>query len=179
MASSRRTALLPFLTLVAITLVVLANHFYRVHTQGLSLWKGGGMGMFTTQDAPGTRVVAATLETADATYVISGQALGRHYLRFRGMPTRANLLALCRYVAAQQWYDIGTMRSSRLDASTLISRPLAGLSGHKTARQHPLEVQSLQVQGWKVNVDLRANSVEKLPLGVARWKQDAGCSVDG
>ncbi|MEM6680084.1 MAG: hypothetical protein AAF675_19660 [Pseudomonadota bacterium] len=48
----------------ALPILVVINHFYQITVNDLSIWKGGGMGMFASFDSPAERFL--TIEIAGA-----------------------------------------------------------------------------------------------------------------
>jgi hypothetical protein len=166
-----------FLLLMAGSLAILFNHFYHVTYSDLSQWKGGGMGMFSTQDAPGTRVVSIMLETPEQQFLANSQALGRPLAHFNAMPTIENLLSLCHYAANKVWLPSGTVRTVTLNDQTLRSYAVAGLSGDKTSSHQPLAVTGLQLVTWKTLLDVPTGALTRTPLGSAYWNNAEGCRV--
>lgn len=166
-----------FLLLVTGSLAILVNHFYHVTYNDLSQWKGGGMGMFATQDAPGTRVVSIMLETPEQSFIANNQALGRPLAHFNAMPTAENLLFLCRYAANKVWLPSGTVRTVTLNDQTLRSYAVAGLSGDKTSSHQPLTVTDVQLVAWKTLLDVPTGTLTRTPLGSAHWNSAEGCRV--
>lgn len=164
------------LPVVILSLLVLGHHFYRVHQHDLSMWKGGGMGMFSTQDAPGTRVVRIRLETADQVFAPVTDAIGNPLLQYRSMPTRYHLTQLCQHLARQNWRMDNTLRSVRLNDDSLRTTAQAVI----TEGDGELEIQAIHIDAWKVNVTLPEGTVERMPLGSARWQASdrEGCHVD-
>lgn len=176
-SNSRYAEVRLFLLLVTGSLAILVNHFYHVTYNDLSQWKGGGMGMFATQDAPGTRVVSIMLETPEQSFIANNQALGRPLAHFNAMPTAENLLFLCRYAANKVWLPSGTVRTVTLNDQTLRSYAVAGLSGDKTSSHQPLTVTDVQLVAWKTLLDVPTGTLTRTPLGSAHWNSAEGCRV--
>jgi hypothetical protein len=82
------------LVLLAVTQIV------QVHAYQLSPWKGGGFGMFSTNDHGGFRTLRAyTLAGGSAERLQVPEALRRTSLRAREFPTEARLASLARTLA--------------------------------------------------------------------------------
>ena len=157
------------LILIAISLLVLVHHFFRVHTQDLSMWKGGGMGMFSTQDAPGTRVAAVRLVTAQGEYTLNAAAIGKPLINYRALPTPAHLRRLCLAVAHQQWAASGNTRAVTLADGSVRTERLAEPAVHGSQQTGVLQVEEVRVNAWKVRVDASTGDIQRVLLGEAHW----------
>lgn len=173
----QRPGTAPFLLLVLATLIILGNHFYRVQSSDLSRWKGGGMGMFSTQDAPGTRTIAVMIQSDQGDFLAKRDALGRAGTHFTAMPTEHNLLSLCRQVAGKNWYALGNIRTVTLNDQTLRSLPLAGTASKSLSDPQPLTLKTLSLSSWKTRIDVPNRRIQRSPLGEARWSTQGGCHV--
>lgn len=89
----------PFLLCaVAITQQILA------HTKNLSPWLGGGFGMFSTVEGPGSRQVRIVLDTTRGEYIVDiPESLKDLQAAARTMPTDANLKKLAEVMLAEKW----------------------------------------------------------------------------
>lgn len=86
-------------------LVVLACwQIFLAQTRGLTPWKGGGFGMFSTVDSPGSRFLRVYLLTPDGEVpvTIPGEH-GRLAGRVRAMPSQEKLDELATRLAGEAW----------------------------------------------------------------------------
>ncbi|MCK0154354.1 hypothetical protein MWU49_11620 [Alcanivorax sp. S6407] len=173
----QRPGLMPLALLVISTVIILAHHFYRVQHSDLSRWKGGGMGMFSTQDAPGTRTLALMIHSDQGSFLASQDSLGRAGTRFTAMPTADNLHSLCVQMATKTWYALGSVRTVTLNDQSLRSLPMAGTASDSLANPRPLQVSALSLTSWKTRIDVAQRQIERRSLGEARWSRAEGCDV--
>lgn len=159
------------LCLVLLSLFVLAHHFYRVHSYGLSMWKGGGMGMFTTQDTPGSRAVAITLFSGETPYLARHDGLGSILSHYLAEPTKENLVNLCRAVVARSWVHSGHGRVQSSAENEAISLPLLEVAKDLSSKA-PVSLSAVELTGWKVAVEVSSGAVTRQPLGRAYYQRD-------
>ena len=87
---------LPVILLVALAL----SQIYLVRTVSLSPWAGGGFGMFSTPDAPGSRTVRAYVLTPGVKREVPiPDSLKDAALRAAAIPTDSRLTALALEIA--------------------------------------------------------------------------------
>jgi hypothetical protein len=81
-------------------------HFYRAHKFDQTPWKGGGFGMFSTIDGPGTRFLTTHL-IVDGKQVPVRPPLGlrRHITAAISSPTDRRLEQLARLFLAAEWKE--------------------------------------------------------------------------
>lgn len=173
----QRPGTAPFAVLVLTTLIILGHHFYRMQVSDLSRWKGGGMGMFSTQDAPGTRTISVMIETPEGRYLASHDALGRAGNHFTAMPTTDNLMALCNQVANKHWFALGNVRTVALNDGTLRSLPLAGTAAASLSDPVPLSISAITLNSWKTHINVSQRHIQRDTLGDALWSATGGCHV--
>lgn len=125
---SRKGLRLPLILIVPVfAALVFARQVYLQHANGLSLWRGGGMGMFAGIGSPSHRFLKIYLTEGDlppepVTRLTRGQNV--HYLRAVAEPTQANLAALGRAVADTSWLRRDTDISRRMDSTGKILGPM-------------------------------------------------------
>lgn len=94
-----RTAAAPL-----VLLVVLAVHVSMRSSADLTPWKGGGFGMFSTIDSPGTRVLRVELETDVGTVPVAVPSGLRDLAgAAKTAPSAERLLRLADELASQWW----------------------------------------------------------------------------
>lgn len=137
---------------VLLSVAVLLNHFNRVHNHGLSVWKGGGMGMFATQEASGTRFVEIRLHTSTGVFLGSTAGLGPSLRAYRAEPEAARFRALCRRLGDLEWRDGGRLRKPYAGSGREpVAVAVAG--GPGPAGSEELAVARVELRGWKLLVD--------------------------
>ena len=89
-----------------LALSVFVNQLYRQSAYDLSAWKGGGMGMFASADAPAFRFarVIATNEGGSIHLGCFPAALNDLAVSATHEPSEQNLSDLARAVLAERWY---------------------------------------------------------------------------
>lgn len=88
----------------ALLLSVAVIHFYLVHAERLSPWKGGGFGMFSTLESPASRVVRLQLISgSERIPVIVPAELSGLVSEIRTLPQRKRLQELAQRAAAGAW----------------------------------------------------------------------------
>ena len=88
------------------------SQIYLVRTASLSPWAGGGFGMFSTPDAPRSRVVRAYVLTPGVRREIPvPDYLADAALRAAAMPTDSRLAALAREIADLPTPEAGPPRA--------------------------------------------------------------------
>lgn len=113
MLMSRQNILLCVVPVIALTVFV--HQLYHVAVFNLSRWKGGGMGMFSTIDAPENRVIKAYFQVHAVRLPIAIPDL-KEATAFRTEPTERNGEKLKARVSAMLW------AITSVDAST--QRPI-------------------------------------------------------
>lgn len=88
----------------AVLVIIACCQFYMVHVHGLTPWKFGGFGMFSTVDSHGARFLRIYLITSDGRYPVeipnSMKTLAR---KVRTVPTPTNLSRLANELAQATW----------------------------------------------------------------------------
>ena len=88
-----------------VVLVVIASvQFYLAQTHGLSPWKGGGFGMFSTVDSPGERFLRVYLITDDGEIpvMVPDHLRGEEFF-VRTLPLRRSVEQLAVEIASETW----------------------------------------------------------------------------
>jgi hypothetical protein len=94
--------------------------FTLTRTSGLSPWKGGGFGMFSTVDSPAARFLRITLFTNDgAIRALNPSELRTLDLKLRTMPTRSRAIDLADKLAAGKWTRL-SMESAQQHYESLL-----------------------------------------------------------
>ncbi|MBW2279535.1 MAG: hypothetical protein JRG76_10520 [Deltaproteobacteria bacterium] len=106
---------LPILPAVALAVVGL-HQVYAVHAYGLSPWKGGGFGMFSSTDAgPARRLRVSLLRGGSSVQVDVPARLDRVAERARALPTHENLEALGHEMTRALPRSAGVYRALRVE----------------------------------------------------------------
>lgn len=98
---------LSFLLAPGVMLLVAATQFTLVRTHGLTPWKGGGFGMFSTSDGTAARTLRVVLETPEGNAVVMEPELGVLRLRVLNFPTDGVLRDIAERAAAESWRVYG------------------------------------------------------------------------
>lgn len=87
-----------------VLLIVLASHVSLRASSDATPWKGGGFGMFSTIDSPGTRIVRVELQSdLGAVPVAVPDRLEDQVAGVRAAPSTGRLVRLGEALAAQRW----------------------------------------------------------------------------
>lgn len=98
--------LLPIMLMCAVA----ANQMVRCNFGHLSPWKGGGFGMFSTTDAPNSRMIFIYLEGEGQRYPTScPKELRFDYYKLRTLPTPNRMLSFAERLHQFTWIDYGTI----------------------------------------------------------------------
>lgn len=150
-----------------IALSVFAHQLYRQAAYDLSAWKGGGMGMFASADAPHFRFARAIARTGGQTVHLDCFAPDLDDLLTSAThePSKQNLSELARAVLAKSWYlhDSAVPPAPLPAASMRLQRPPAirycpytrpgGLG------DQPVRFESVRVAVYKLNYDRASNTL--------------------
>ncbi len=100
------TKIIGTLFVPVIALSVFANQLYRQAAHDLSAWKGGGMGMFASADAPAYRFARVIAETGGQSVYLDCFAPDLDDLLTSAThePSNRNLTNLAQAVLAKTWY---------------------------------------------------------------------------
>jgi len=110
-------------------------------TLGLTPWKGGGFGMFSTVDSPGARSVRVYLETDDGELPTKLPSWLRHRRRFtRSLPADFRVRGLAVKLAAATWVYPKDKSSDKKDASKPAEPNPESMSGAVKADAPPERV---------------------------------------
>ncbi len=144
---------------------------YLVRAHNLTPWKGGGFGMFSTNEGPGTRLLRAAITTSDGTFDVDIPSnLSRLARLAQAMPTEERLLALASAMARQQWtrapasgpvmdvYGPRTVPEPRL---TALSKPLNGALA-------PVQVLDVRIDRYQLEFLSESNAIEVTLAGSVR-----------
>ena len=112
-ALSPARRLLPYLPPLALA-VVAGAQFALAHSAPLSPWKGGGFGMFSTQDQPRSRTLRLHLLTDEGAFVVMDD---RGPESLRAWPRRVALREVAREAACGAW------RTAPLDSVGTVAAP--------------------------------------------------------
>lgn len=116
-----------------ILVVIALNQIYLAQVKGLTPWKGGGFGMFSTIDSTGARNLQIFLDTESDTFKVNIPAdpkISKLAERARAMPSRTTLLMLGGLIAEKRWvpanYDPFLLPNEVVDAHRLKASTLNG-----------------------------------------------------
>lgn len=170
-----RSKIFGSLLVPVIALTVFANQLYRQAAHDLSAWKGGGMGMFASADAPAYRFARVIAETDGQSVYLECFAgdLDDLLTSATHEPSDQNLSSLAQAVLAKTWYlhesAAGLARPSSTSASStmMVMRPRAparycpypppGGLGNQ-----PLPVDSVRVEFYKLIYDRETNTLSAI-----------------
>ena len=118
-----RTKIIGTLFVPVIALSVFANQLYRQAAYDLSAWKGGGMGMFASADAPAYRFARVIAETSGQTIHLDCFASDLNDLLTSAThePSNRNLSNLAQAVLAETWHLHETAAALAPPSSTTAS----------------------------------------------------------
>jgi hypothetical protein len=143
-----------YLPTIVLSLVVI-HHIYQTSTHGLTRWKGGGFGMFTTIDSGYTRFVRLYVTTDQgATFPVELPAEHRAELeRARYLPGELATAALADKLLRREWVwaDKTTLPGVGVPAphATSSSPPrirLAKSQEHALSNAQRVEVQAIRIE---------------------------------
>jgi hypothetical protein len=164
----------------AVSIVIFSNQLYRVSWYGLSPWKGGGFGMFSSVDRPENRFLKIYLRV-DGEYVPAqamqgwGDTLleskfGRDALALSTEPTQGKLERLVRQISAEPWILttdrritwLPTGSDGRASADPGIGAGPGAFADLSKAER--VEFDALRVEVWRATYEKRAGRIraEKL-----------------
>jgi hypothetical protein len=150
-----------------IALTVFANQLYRQAAYDLSAWKGGGMGMFASADAPAYRFARVIAETDGGPVYLHcySSDLERRLTSATHEPSQQNLAALAEAVLAKTWHlheaaagptpsAASTMMLRRPPAPSYCPYPAPGGLGDE-----PLRFDAVRVVFYKLAYDRDTNTL--------------------
>ena len=146
-------------------LVVLGTHVSARWAADLTPWKGGGFGMFSTVDSPGTRVVRIALDTDMGTLLVAVPSdLEDLATSAKAAPSTGRLTDMAAELAEQWWVvpdlasiadsglsDDEDLRSLAVEALTQVV-PVDTVQAVDPARFDPSTQRRLELQGVTVVV---------------------------
>jgi len=150
---------------VLLSLAVLSHHLIRTFRYDLSTWKGGGMGMFSTQDDHDTRFVSIWLETEAGEFVAARRNIGKPLGHYVAEPTTSNLQALCRHLGKVVWIDARQSKTPIHTTESAEPVPVAMVQRVASAAGEPLIPRCIRVTGFKLVVDVASGELHHQTLG--------------
>jgi hypothetical protein len=134
-----RTKIIGTLFVPVIALSVFANQLYRQAAHDLSAWKGGGMGMFASADAPAYRFARVIAETGGQTIHLDCFAPDLDDLLTSAThePSNRNLSNLAQAVLAKTWHLHETAAAPAPPSSTTASSTSMLVQPRAAARYCP------------------------------------------
>ena len=142
-------------------IVIACLQIYLTQTEGLSRWKGGGFGMFSTLDSPSARFLRIYIITENGEFPVEVPGhLAEVESKVRAVPTESNLSMLSVELAQARWIhndgasqvavNMGSGEVSINDSSSN-DRPLFRALGRgEISSQEPLvNVQAIRVEVWR------------------------------
>lgn len=155
-----RLAWVPVALLVGIALA----HAYRVETLGLTPWKGGGFGMFSTLDGRDNRRLIVTLvhQRGDKKREIAVDLPAKGSIRqladkAQAMPTESRLRLLADAIAHQSW-RVADSRPAKGDNNARLI-----LEKSKQANTRLVSFDSVEVSLWKLQFERKDGMVSTTP----------------
>jgi hypothetical protein len=151
--------------LLPLTLVAVALHqIYLASSAGLTPWKGGGFGMFSSPDRPSYRAVRGHLETDLGLIPINmyslrdeaDRAQDRAFINARALPDERRI---------QRWLDVIT--AAEWDVSSDVAvfsdwNPHAGLDGPQIVVRDGVDeliVDGISIEVWGVDYDSDSRTI--------------------
>jgi hypothetical protein len=141
----------------ALLCVVALHHAYRVSQEGLTPWKGGGFGMFSTVDSQAERFVrlSVTTEAGETLAVPIPDEYRRQVDRARLLPWAPATAALAADLLGQAW-----VRSERpLPGGPLSSTRVRLATGDALADGQPVRVAAMRIEIYTVSYDPTSHRV--------------------
>jgi hypothetical protein len=127
--SPRRTLALRAGLAPALLVAVAATQLLLAHTRGLSAWKGGGFGMFSTVDSPLGRFYRVSLLTDSGEVRVAVPAeLEPLAAAARTLPTPERLRRLGAVMAAGRWVPLSMVRAEQRYMELHADRPADDLA---------------------------------------------------
>lgn len=111
----RRLQGLAYILAPAALVFGVATQRYNVEVHEQSPWTGGGFGMFSTVDAPGSRMVRAYLLTNKGPALIIEPQFSEPKQLIYTQPTERRLEVAARHLAAQEWRVFGEASYDELE----------------------------------------------------------------
>ncbi|MBD5778789.1 hypothetical protein IEN85_04750 [Pelagicoccus sp. NFK12] len=159
----RRLKWAPILLLLGVAL----TQFYFSRTGELSVWKGGGFGMFSSYDDPGNRLLRVTLVTESGERFPAAVSLPRGQdAKLRTMPSRQRLRRVMEQFSTAEWLPIDhdLSRDEELvqrSFSAIYKNVSSGLSA-KMAKE--LGVEMIEVELNRVRFDRSRGTLKLVPV---------------
>jgi hypothetical protein len=165
-----RTKIIGTLFVPVIALSVFANQLYRQAAYDLSAWKGGGMGMFASADAPAYRFARVIAETGGQTIHLDCFASDLNDLLTSAThePSERNLSNLARAVLAKTWHlheAAATPAPSSSTTMVMLPRATARYCPYPPPRglgNQPLRFDSVRVAFYKLIYDRATNTLSAI-----------------
>jgi hypothetical protein len=165
-----RTKIIGTLLVPVIALSVFANQLYRQSAYDLSAWKGGGMGMFASADAPAYRFARVIAERDGRSLHLDCFSADLEDLLTSAThePSDRNLAALARAVLAKAWYLHET--PAALAPSSATSMPVQPRAAAGTCPypppgglgNQPVRFDSVRVAFYKLTYDRATNTLSAI-----------------
>ena len=160
---------------------------FFAQTRGLTPWKGGGFGMFSTVDSPDSRFLRVYLVMSDGKVAVTVPAdLSRAYERLQAMPSQEKLDDLARKLAARTWVphnynDLAATPDCALPQVCYQSRPgcssplppayrVVGPKEPAPSHRERVAFSAVHVELWKSRFDLGRHRLIAFRLLQARAK---------
>ena len=153
---SRENILLCIVPVIALTVFV--HQLYHVAAFNLSRWKGGGMGMFSTIAAPGSRVIKAYFQVHGVRLPIAIPD-SREATAFRTEPTERNSEKLKARLSEMLWAITSVDASTQRPILQSISPEARDKSGH--AIIHP---ERIDLELWQFSYERPTGTVQLIKI---------------
>ncbi len=146
---SHRQTLLPLVAPALLSLVALGQ-IALTRVEGLTPWKGGGFGMFSTIDSTSARLLRLELRTDQGLVSVAlPPAVRQPASELRAMPSQARLEALAHRLAALRWI---IAPGGTPDRPRLLGAP-ATLPLPTGVDVKPAQVTALHLSLWRYDLD--------------------------
>lgn len=147
----------------AILATVAALQFCAAQMGGLSAWKGGGFGMFSTVDSPGSRFLRVALLTGGSRVLVPvPRELARAASEARTWPTEARLAALARPMVRGRWVPAAIVPVAPSPAALMIGPFRMQRPDEPPAAA--IDAQAVLVELWKADFHSAECRIVAFPL---------------
>ncbi len=155
---------------IVATLIFL-NQIYRQHVYGLSVWKGGGMGMFAALDRPrGSRFVKIYITDNDDVRM-PVTAFDELTYRIQVEPSKKNLDSLLNKMVNTQWrysHQRTPMLERQLDGSHILLHYYPKPT--PWGRNELINVQSIDIEYGQIYFDVETKVLESKVIKERRYE---------
>ena len=150
----------------ALLIAIACLQFYLVQTQGLTPWKGGGFGMFSTVDSGGARFLRIYLTSQDQETAVPlprSDAYSRLEDEIQRFPRQRLLNQLTAKLATETWvpdnhnpFNTEPTTEDNLDQPTY----RAAYEGEPVNQPDKIPVEAIRVEVWRYRFDSQTGMLQ-------------------